>query len=629
MKPHGLLSGILGLTVATSTLLAGGAPAFRDFVKRSGDTLTEDGAVYRFIGTNMPDVLQIISHTPFGQDFDSARYRLPDEYEIRDAVRTERQLGGRVMRAFVITCRNHYDPSFMFDVSSLPVKANEQALRVIDKMLQVCNEEGIRVYLPLVAANSQIRGDTTTYGPDFWKVGSSANLRFKDMVRQLLERTNAYTGVKYKDDRAILAWESGNELVIGTDPLRRTWLHDMAAYVKAIDPNHLYMDGRDDPNGIYGIYDEFLDDPNIDLLSYHTYHKLKGHESPVDALKAMRAYIAHRKPLVVGEIAMFTPPDVLRNLLNEIISDGTVGANFWAQRFRSRDGGFYRHSDRGSMFEDLNWPGFAAMSRDLDAEARTEVLLQDILCDAAYRIQGLPRAPIPRPAPPVLLPIADRGHIAWQGSTGASGYDIERAASSSGPWATLVRALPDNANATKAAFADESLGDGTPAWYRVIASNPSGRSDPSNAVGPVPTDLRWLVDKCLDLTRLDSRSYGLKIQTHHARDSYLEDKSLLCAAHPGEAARAVYRVDGVIRQVTLNVYHCGDALELSVSENGKAFSPLPPSVTPFDHDTRAQLRASAAGGRWRFLQVELKPDASPKAAIGQVEIVYDPGGRAP
>ena len=629
MKSCCLFSAIIGVAIGTSTARAGTTSGFRDFVTRSGDTLTEGGAVYRFIGTNMPDVLQIISNTPFTQNFDDARYRLPDEYEIRDAVRTERQIGGRVMRAFVITCRNHYDPSFMFDVSSLPVRPNEQALRVIDKLLQVCNEEGVRVYLPLVAANSQIRGDVTTYGPDFWTVGSPANLRFKDMVRQVLERTNAYTGVKYKDDRAILAWESGNELVIGSDPLRRRWLHDMAAYVKGIDPHHLYMDGRDDPNGIYGIYDEFLDDPNIDLLSYHTYHKLKGHESPVDALKAMRAYVGRRKPLVVGEIAMFTPPDVLRDLLNEIIGDGTVGANFWAQRFHNRDGGFYRHSDRGSVFEDLNWPGFAVVSADLNEEARTEVLLQDILCDAAYRIQGLPRATIPRPAPPVLLPIADRGHIAWQGSTGASGYDIERSASPSGPWVTLVRALPDNTNATKAAFADESLGDGKPAWYRVIASNPSGRSDPSNAVGPVRTDDGWLVDKCLDLTRLDSRSSGLRIQTHHARDSYLEDKSLLCAAHPGEAARAVYDVDGVIRRVTLNVYHGGDALELSVSEDGKAFTPLAPSAVPFDHDTRAQLRASAAGGRWRFLQVALKANASPQAAIGQVEIVYDPAGRAP
>ena len=49
----------------------------------------------------------------------------------------------------------------------------------------------------------------------------------------------------------------------------------------------------------------------------------------------------------------------------------------------------------------------------------------------AFAIRGLPVPPvIPVPTPPKLLPIADASAISWQGSVGASGYQVERAAES-------------------------------------------------------------------------------------------------------------------------------------------------------------------------------------------------------
>ena len=34
----------------------------------------------------------------------------------------------------------------------------------------------------------------------------------RDGIEYLLNRKNVYTGIQYKDDKAVFAWETGNEL---------------------------------------------------------------------------------------------------------------------------------------------------------------------------------------------------------------------------------------------------------------------------------------------------------------------------------------------------------------------------------------------------------------------------------
>jgi uncharacterized protein (TIGR03437 family) len=120
---------------------------------------------------------------------------------------------------------------------------------------------------------------------------------FRNYVSMLLNRTNSVTGVRYKDDPTILAWELGNELRNRTNVVseraRRAdellaWTREMAGHIKSIDPNHLVGDGGEgfDDNaanypGLSNTYavrgDEscsfsrLVREPLIDLLSYHLY----------------------------------------------------------------------------------------------------------------------------------------------------------------------------------------------------------------------------------------------------------------------------------------------------------------------------------------------------------------------
>lgn len=608
--------------LAVVAVLAAPGPARAEithFITRSGDRLMEGADEFRYISVDMPDSLQLISNYRFDGNYGSTRYRLPDEYELRDCVRSVRQLGGRVIRTFVITCRNGPAPAHMFDVSRDPVVGNEAALRVIDRLLQVCHEEGVRLIIPLIAYHSEIRGDWSTFGEDFWQVGSPANHKFKDMVAQVLGRTNTLTGVPYRDDPAILAWQTGNELVIGDDPARRAWLHDYAAFLKQHDPRHLVIDGRNRPADVYGHYDEFLADQNLDAVSYHTYRNLPEADTPVGTLRLIRGLTRGKKPLLVTEIAMYTPPAVLRGLLDEIVADHAVsGANFWALRFHNRDGGFYKHSDKNSEFEDLNWPGFARPP-GFPAAIDTERELLDILTEHAWRIRGQPVPAPVAPAAPHLLPIADPGHISWQGATGAGRYDVQRADAPAGPWHDLATNLPDNLVAYAAQYCDTTAATGRSYYYRVIARNAGGDSPPSNVIGPVAAPQAWLVDELFDLNLAAPESRNLRIDAAYAHTAYLEDLAVAVRADPAQPAELVYRRPDPIRAFTATIYAAQVTPRVFVLGADGGRREIQPEVASYDGGRRRRLTARLDGPETGIV-IELPANADPHQAVGRVEI---------
>ncbi len=614
----------LPLAVASLASAAANAGGFDRFITRDGDRLMDGDREYRWVSVNAPDSVQLITNYQFDGEHPATRYRLPNDYELRDCVRTVAQLGGRVLRTFVITVSRGPAPASAFDLTTDPATPNEAALRVLDRLLQLSNEEGIRLMIPLIAYNSGVRGDWKTYGDDFWNVGSPANLKFKDVVRQVLTRTNTLTGRPYLEDKAILGWHTGNELVIGDDPARRAWLHDFAAYVKSLDPHHLLIDGRNRPADIFDKYDEFAANPHIDAVSYHTYVNLPQADTPAGTLRVLRNQLRGKIPLIVTEVAMYTKPDALRALLDEIIADGTVGANWWALRFRNRDGGFYKHSDRNSQFEDLNWPGFADEKNYLPEIAR-ERELWSILTDYAARIAGTAPFTPTLPDAPTFLPAPDVGHLNWQGSTGATGYDVQRASSTPGPWTTLAANVPDHLVAYAPQFCDATAEVGSTYFYRVIARNAAGASAPSNVVGPLRPDRRWLVDELFDESHWDAASTNLAIDKAYAHTAYLEDIALVRRADPAKSATLVYRVPGTVRAFSLNVFEAQVAPKFFARDASGMKTEIAPDVTAYNDGKRARYRAELPASRAAStLEIELSADASPQQAIGRIELAWIP-----
>ncbi|KAG8378549.1 hypothetical protein BUALT_Bualt08G0148500 [Buddleja alternifolia] len=75
---------------------------------------------------------------------------------------------------------------------------------------------------------------------------------YKNHVQRVLTRINTITGVAYKDDPTVMAWELINEPRCQSDYSGNTvtsWVQEMASYVKSIDSKHLLEVGME---GFYG-----------------------------------------------------------------------------------------------------------------------------------------------------------------------------------------------------------------------------------------------------------------------------------------------------------------------------------------------------------------------------------------
>ena len=100
---------------------------------------------------------------------------------------------------------------------------------------------------------------------------------YHDFVKQIVTRTNRYTGKAYKDDPAIMSWQICNEprpfaKDQKTKELFYEFISSTARLIKSLDGNHLVSTGSE---GLYGCEaDEALctrvhNDLNVDYLTVH------------------------------------------------------------------------------------------------------------------------------------------------------------------------------------------------------------------------------------------------------------------------------------------------------------------------------------------------------------------------
>ncbi|KAK7280679.1 hypothetical protein RJT34_25746 [Clitoria ternatea] len=108
---------------------------------------------------------------------------------------------------------------------------------------------------------------------------------FKNHIKSILTRRNNFTGVTYKDDPTIMAWELMNEIRCSSDQSGNTvqaWITEMASYLKSIDGNHLleaglegfYGQSKQESNPNFLVGTDFIANnqiPDIDFATVHSY----------------------------------------------------------------------------------------------------------------------------------------------------------------------------------------------------------------------------------------------------------------------------------------------------------------------------------------------------------------------
>lgn len=526
---------------------------FDRFVTRSGTRLVDGTSPVRFVSFNIPNLLVIEDAFRWGGE---RPWRWPDAFELDDAFGAIQQFGGQVARSYVITVRREGSDMGPFVHVTGPGAFNEEAFVAMDRMLAAAHRAGVRVIVPLVD-NWTWQGGVAQYAafrgkpPEAFWTDPDVIADFKRTIEHVLLRRNTITGVVYRDDRAIFGWETGNELDSPPD-----WTRQIATFIKQLDPHHLVIDG----NSLHGVPPASLDEPAIDVITTHHYPEPR--RDMVAAVGQAIAATAGRKPFFVGE-AGFVPLADLERVAEKVIASEAAGLLFWSLRFRSRDGGFYWHSEPAAegRYKAFHWPGFPS------GDAYDESAVLAFTRDAAARIRGRSAAMSPVPRSPTMLPATDHGAIAWQGSVGATHYVLERACSAEGPWHVIADAAREDHVQNRPLFVDESAPAG-PAWYRVSAEGVAGRSIPSAPVGPLGIRDRVFVDEFDDLTRVAGHSPGVTIVTGNAR------------ATQEDAARALLPAGGSLRY---------DMAQPVVSVRGWVFAPAA--------ESRVEVVGRAADGR--------------------------------
>lgn len=152
----------------------------------------------------------------------------------------------------------------------------------LDLAIHLAGQRGIRLILTLTNNWADFGGM-----PQYvkWFGLSSKDQFYRDdrcraaywqWVRQLLYRENKFTGRRYLDEPAILAWELTNEARCETNDgvdVLLSWITEMSSRIKADDPNHLVAVGDEGFfNGVYGVNcEDILAIGTVDLGTFHLY----------------------------------------------------------------------------------------------------------------------------------------------------------------------------------------------------------------------------------------------------------------------------------------------------------------------------------------------------------------------
>ena len=476
----------------------------QNFITVRDGKLLDGSKEFRFISWNIPNLLIVEDNFAWQAPND---WLLPDEFELTDAFASVRQLGGTVIRTYSIPVqRANEDASVPKYVRALG-KYNEEGFRTLDLALKLANEQKIRLIIPLVN-NWQWQGGREEFAAwrdkpknDFWTDPQLIN-DFEETIRHILTRTNTLTGVRYLDDKSVLCWETGNELRGATI----TWTKTISAFIKSIDTNHLVMDGYDAQ-----IRPEALDLPDVDIVTTHHYPSSSDPRPIATQIRNDAELVGGKKAYIIGEFGFITT-DEMRDAMQAIMESRASGGLLWSLRFRNRNGGFYWHSepDGADLYKAFHWPG------SVIGDPYDEIKLLDIVRIEAFAIRHLPVPEIPVPTAPKLLPTTDAAAISWQGSVGASSYQVERAAKSDGDWQVIAGNVDEAFTQYRPQFADENVPAGN--WfYRVRAKNVSGISEPSNLAGPVNMKSATLVDELADFSKVNSQSGDWKLAIHDCR----------------------------------------------------------------------------------------------------------------
>ena len=491
----------LGSLVASGRLTAQ-SPHNDEFVQRDGTRLTLGGETFRYSGANI-EWLGLEGYGPM----DPVGPRYPTHFEVDDALDTAKMMGARVVRSQTlgdsIGCPQCIEPKLG--------EFNPEAFKQIDYVLKGAHDRGLRLIFTLVGDCSDCAlSGTGEYFKEKGAAGESAFFtdpeiiaRFEKHIAAVLNHKNALTGVAYKDDPTIMAWENCNgcgAMVMFVDPGQSLaplvpWVDTIGNFIKSIDKKHLYQDN----SGLF-LYEKSgkaLEAKSSDIVpsSYYPHWDAlfsAGSKTTPKVFSEHAAMVTGKgKVFAVDEYGWdatdWATQDDLEAALKAFESDPKISGDlFWALQAHVDKYGWqpipanveneaYARMAESGQWWALYYGGIKTLiSTKADMRERAELLRTH-----AFKMAGMAVPPHAVPPAPAITS-KGLGLLAWRGSAGAVNYSIERRDSEASPWAKICdRCVTDE----DTPWIDPKPAPGIfTAQYRVTAYNADGVASRPSAI---------------------------------------------------------------------------------------------------------------------------------------------------
>ncbi|MBO6195953.1 MAG: CIA30 family protein [Butyrivibrio sp.] len=629
-----------------------GNAGFSNYITVSGTKLMDGENELRFVSLNYP---QATSDTP---------------WEHANAMKTFRAMGGNVTRTYTIPVFNGQNSATAYVTgvdSEGNLTFNEDALNMLDDVLAKANQYGIRVIVPFVdhwhwiggmdgyvwlAGESDGKAPSQSGFQDWaWRFYSSEKCMdlFKQMITHLLNRTNSVTGIMYKDDPAILCWETGNEIgnrsQVERDEELSAWTNEVVAHVKSIDSNHLVLDGRMSMSPM-----SLSSDNLADILGAHYYEGNYAQRCEDDTRDAHNA----GKPFILGEFGAKVTAQPCIDVFQKGIENDTNGIMMWSLRAHKDGFGYYFHNEDG-YWASYHWPGFESGNYYGETEIiRSIYAYAQIVNGKASSYEEAKNIPIPAPEDeeaPLLYSENGTSHdssfaggsvgdIKWRGVVGGAWYEIQRAEGSvtdqnSDAFMTVAgeedyiydsgRNWENKAHDCIAGFHDETALDGLTYSYRIRACNESGVGPWSNIV--VVDNVKHVVKDNLDLIAVSSSDPNpTEIRRTYSSDhsANIEYSSSSIVNKSAEEGYIEYSSRIPVDEVRIEAVTEGAAPRLMVSKDGIVFE-----EAELNHDAGTTLYSASSvlsSGDYYYSRIYLQGNSSCK--LDSIEITYRNDGES-
>ncbi len=336
-----------------------------NFITVNKTKLMDGDKEFRFASLNYPEALEN-----------------DNSWQQENIMETMQAMGTKVTRTYTIPTYNgtNKETAYVIGVDKEDktggefgtVQFNEDVLVSLDQLIAHANEYGIRLIIPLVDHWSWVGGmegylslatgetyNAKPFDDRAWEFYSNEQAidYFMQMIDSLLNRTNTITGVQYKNDPAILCWETGNELGAYNqdqyDEQLSALTNQIVERIRSNEAQQLVMDGR------MSMTESSVSKENqADILGAHYYTGNYTEKTRQDAALANTA----NKPFILGEFGGITSADQAEPVFEAGYNNGADGVMMWSIRAHKDGWGFDWHDEQPGNWAAYHWPGFNAVN---------------------------------------------------------------------------------------------------------------------------------------------------------------------------------------------------------------------------------------------------------------------------